>query len=42
MCDLLVVMDSDEPMAQRIRRVTKVAKVRFLPHGRCDLVLYPC
>jgi predicted nucleotidyltransferase len=29
--DLLVVMDSDEPIAQRIRRVTKVAKVRFLP-----------
>jgi hypothetical protein len=24
-------MDSDEPMAQRIRRVTEVAKVRFLP-----------
>ena len=29
--DLLVVLDSDEPMAQRIRRVTEVAKVRFLP-----------
>jgi uncharacterized protein len=29
--DLLVVMDSDAPMAQRIRRVTEVAKVRFLP-----------
>jgi predicted nucleotidyltransferase len=29
--DLLVVIDSDEPMAQRIRRVTEVAKVRFLP-----------
>ena len=29
--DLLVVMDSVEPMAQRIRRVTAVAKVRFLP-----------
>jgi predicted nucleotidyltransferase len=29
--DLLVVMDSDESMAQRIRRVTEVAKVRFLP-----------
>jgi len=29
--DLLVVMNSDEPMAQRIRRVTEVAKVRFLP-----------
>ena len=29
--DLLVVMDSQEPMSQRIRRVTAVAKVRFLP-----------
>ena len=29
--DLLVVMDSDEPMAQRMRRVMEVAKVRFLP-----------
>src|ERR671922_8427 len=29
--DLLVVLDSDEPMAQRMRRVTEVAKVRFLP-----------
>jgi len=29
--DLLVVMDSDESMAQRMRRVTEVAKVRFLP-----------
>ena len=29
--DLLVVMDSDESMAQRIRRVMEVAKVRFLP-----------
>ena len=29
--DLLVVMDSDESMAQRIRRVTEVAKIRFLP-----------
>jgi uncharacterized protein len=29
--DLLVVIDSDESMAQRIRRVTEVAKVRFLP-----------
>ena len=29
--DLLVVMDSNEPMAQRMRRVTEVAKVRFLP-----------
>jgi predicted nucleotidyltransferase len=29
--DLLVVMDSDESMAQRIRQVIEVAKVRFLP-----------
>ena len=29
--DLLVVMDSMEPMSQRIRCVTEVAKVRFLP-----------
>ena len=29
--DLLVVMDSDEPMAQRIRWVMEVAKVHFLP-----------
>src|SRR5438128_8971681 len=29
--DVLVVMDSDEPIVQRIRRVTEVAKVRFLP-----------
>jgi len=29
--DLLVVMDSDEPIVQRIRRVMEVAKVRFLP-----------
>ena len=29
--DLLVVMDSKQPMTQRIRRVTDVAKVRFLP-----------
>jgi predicted nucleotidyltransferase len=29
--DFLVVLDSDEPMAQRIRRVTEVAKVRFMP-----------
>src|SRR6266704_215226 len=29
--DLLVVMDSDESIVQRIRRVTEVAKVRFLP-----------
>ena len=29
--DLLVVMDSMESMSQRIRRVTEVAKVRFLP-----------
>lgn len=35
--DLLVVMDSDETMAQRIRRVSEVAKVRFLP---MDLIVY--
>jgi predicted nucleotidyltransferase len=29
--DILVVMDSEESMAQRIRRVMQVAKVRFLP-----------
>ena len=29
--DLLVVLDSDEPIAQRIRRVAEVAKVRFVP-----------
>jgi len=29
--DLLVVMDSDEPMAKRIMRVAEVAKVKFLP-----------
>ncbi|MBI4332248.1 MAG: nucleotidyltransferase domain-containing protein [Chloroflexi bacterium] len=29
--DLLVVMDSEEPMVQRIRHVTEIAKVRFLP-----------
>jgi predicted nucleotidyltransferase len=29
--DLLVVMDSDESIVQRIRRVTEVAKVRFVP-----------
>jgi predicted nucleotidyltransferase len=29
--DLLVVMDSEESLAQRIRRVMHVAKVRFLP-----------
>ena len=29
--DLLVVMDSKEPMSERIRRVTEVAKVPFLP-----------
>src|SRR4030095_154977 len=29
--DLLVVIDSDEPMGQRMRRVTEMAKVRFLP-----------
>lgn len=35
--DLLVVMASDEPMAQRIRRVADVAQVRFLP---MDLLVY--
>ena len=35
--DLLVVMDSDEPMAQRIRWVMEVAKVRFLPMDIRDL-----
>ena len=29
--DLLVVMDSDESIVQRIRRVMEVAKMRFLP-----------
>ena len=29
--DLLVVMDSDELVAQRITRVAEVAQVRFLP-----------
>jgi predicted nucleotidyltransferase len=29
--DLLVIMDTNESMAQRIRRVMEVAKVRFLP-----------
>jgi predicted nucleotidyltransferase len=29
--DLLVIMDSNESMAQRIRHVMEVAKVRFLP-----------
>jgi len=35
--DLLVVMASDEPMAQRIVRVAEVAQVRFLP---MDLLVY--
>jgi uncharacterized protein len=35
--DLLVVMESDEPMAQRIMRVAEVAQVRFLP---MDLLVY--
>lgn len=29
--DLLVVMDSDEPMAKRMMRVAEVAEVPFLP-----------
>ena len=29
--DLLVVMDSDETITQRMRRVAEVAEVRFLP-----------
>ena len=29
--DLLVIMDSNESMVQRMRRVLQVAKVRFLP-----------
>jgi predicted nucleotidyltransferase len=39
--DLLVVMDSDEPMVQRIRRVREVAKVRFLPMDVAVLIRYP-
>jgi predicted nucleotidyltransferase len=35
--DLLVVMASDEPTAQIIRRVAEVAQVRFLP---MDLLVY--
>ena len=35
--DLLVVMASNEPMAQRILRVAEVAQVRFLP---MDLLVY--
>lgn len=35
--DLLVVMDSDEPIAQRIRRVAEVARVPFLP---MDVLVY--
>jgi predicted nucleotidyltransferase len=29
--DLLVIMDSDEPMIERMLRVSEVARVRFLP-----------
>ena len=35
--DLFVVMDSDELMSQRIRRVAEVAEVRFLP---MDILVY--
>ena len=35
--DLLVVMESDEPMARRIWRVAEAAQVRFLP---MDLLVY--
>ena len=35
--DLLVVMESDELMAQRIMRIAEVAQVRFLP---MDLLVY--
>jgi predicted nucleotidyltransferase len=35
--DLLVVMESDEPMARRISRVAEAAQVRFLP---MDLLVY--
>ena len=35
--DLLVVMESDKPMAQRIMRVAEAAQVRFLP---MDLLVY--
>jgi uncharacterized protein len=35
--DLLVVMESEEPVAQRIVRVAEVAHVRFLP---MDLLVY--
>ena len=35
--DLLVVMNSDDPMAKRIRRVSEVAQVPFLP---MDLLVY--
>jgi predicted nucleotidyltransferase len=35
--DLLVIMDSEEPMARRITRVAAVARVRFLP---MDVLVY--
>lgn len=35
--DLLVVMDSSELMSDRIRRVSQVARVRFLP---MDVLVY--
>jgi uncharacterized protein len=35
--DLLVVMETTEPMAQRIRRVAEVSQVRFLP---MDILVY--
>ncbi len=35
--DLRVVMESDEPVAQRIRRVAEAAQVRFVP---MDLLVY--
>ena len=35
--DLLVVMDSDEPMARRITRVSAAAQVPFLP---MDVLVY--
>ncbi|MCZ6676163.1 MAG: nucleotidyltransferase domain-containing protein [Candidatus Poribacteria bacterium] len=35
--DLLVVMDSNEPMTQRAIRVAEVAQVRFLP---MDILVY--
>ena len=35
--DLLVIMDSDEPIARRIIHVAEVAQVRFLP---MDILVY--